>query len=690
MVHLGEKVLADVTILFAREDRSRAEGIGAALAGSGFSVEAIPYESLSGTLESPAIVALWSRTMAASRAAISLGQSALAMGRLISARLDINVPAGLFRDHVMHDLIRWTGDPDDQVLDSLVADADQLVLAARSAPPAPSPVVRPVPPPPEPVRLQQVAGGGARPVAARPSPANDLAPAMSTDPALEEAAYWKAIRASTNREDFVKYLTRFGEEGLFAELALQKLAALPRPATEPPAPQQPVARFADSWRFGADWSTRGPAAAPTEEGPAQHEARAPVPRPPQAPAREIAPSAPVERRQQSSAPAPAARSAPPPKPAAAAAAKPAAKPYPPSMRIPANPLPEVPAPRRGPAGGGHGPFDRELADAPWDRRPSAPPEGLADDGADLDFSRPPPRALPKARKRGSGGFGAILGVLIALGMIGGGAFYWLTRNGQSPKPEDVAWAKPGDEAAPTRFDPAAQPDGPAAVALDTAGNLGRAAALPNSARGANPGLVGRAIPGAAPASVPRTAAAPAGNPAAVLPATASPAPAILPAPNEVSAATKPAPSGSELSTPSVDAVFSYGRPLEESSTGSPLAGVPAAAAPEISTSPAPQAAVPAGPKPSIVWARRPSSSAISAVYPPEANRRGIEGRAVLSCSVLASGELLCNVSSETPAGQGFGRAAIEAARRFRAAPALSNGAPAAGVRTSVAISFALD
>ncbi len=681
MAHPGEKVLADVTILFAREDRGRAEGIGAALAGSGFSVEAIPYESLSGTLESPAIVALWSRTMAASRAAISLGQSALAMGRLISARLDINVPAGLFRDHVMHDLIRWTGDPDDQALDSLVADADQLILAARSAPPQPSPAVRPVPPPPEPVRLQQVAGGGARPVAARPSPANDLTPAMSADPSLEEAAYWKTIRASTNREDFVNYLTRFGEEGLFAELAMQKLAALPRPAAEPNAPQAPVARFADSWRFGADWSTRGPAAVPTKEGPAQHEARAPVPRPPQAPAREAPPSAPVERRQ----PAPAARSAPPPKPAAVPAGKPTAKPYPPSMRVPANPLPaEAASPRRGPAGGGHGPFDRELADAPWDRHPSAPPQGLADDRGDLDFARAAARAQPqpKSRRRGSGGFGAVLGVLIALGLIGGGAFYWLARNGQSARPEDVAFAKPGDEAAPTRFDPAAQPDGPAAVALDTAGNLGRVAALPNSTRAAN------SSSGSAPVAAPRIAATiPSRAPAALPPVTAGPA--ALPAPNEASSAAKPA-SASEPATPNVEAVFTYGRPLEDASAGSPLAGVPAVAAPETSSAPAPQAAAPAGPKPSIVWARRPSASAISAVYPPEANRRGIEGRAVLSCSVLASGELLCNVSSETPAGQGFGRAAIEAARRFRAAPALSNGAPAAGVRTSVAISFALD
>lgn len=682
MVHLGETVLADVTILFAREDRSRAEGIGAALAGSGFSVEAIPYESLSGTLQAPAIVALWSRTMAASRAAISLGQSALAMGRLISARLDINVPAGLFRDHVMHDLIRWSGDPDDQVLDSLVADADQLVLAARSAPPQPGPAVRPVPPPPEPVRLQQVVGGGGRPVAARPSPANDLTPAMSADPSLEEATYWKAIRASTDREDFVKYLTRFGEEGLFAELAMQKLAALPRPVIEPNVPQAPVARFADSWRFGADWSTRGPSANPTKEGPDQHDARAPALRAqPQAPAREVPPGAPVERRQ----PAPAARAAPPPKPAAA----PAAKPYPPSMRVPANPLPDAPAPRRGPAGGSHGPFDRELADAPWDRQPSAPPQGLADDKLDLDFAKPSSRASarvqPKPRRRGSGGFGAVLGVLIALGLIGGGAFYWLTRNGQSAKPEDLAFARPGDEAAPTRLDPAAQPDGPAAMALDTAGNLGRAAASPNSARAANPA--------SAPVSVPRIAPAPSGNPVAAAPVTAGPS--ALPAASDANVAAKPAPVG-EASTPNVEAVFTYGRPLEEAAaaspaaTGSALAGLPSAAVPETSTVPAPQTTVSAGPKPSIVWARRPSASVISSVYPPEANRRGIEGRAILSCSVLASGELLCNVSSETPAGQGFGRAAIEAARRFRAAPALSNGAPAAGVRTSVAISFALD
>lgn len=658
--------MADVTILFAREDRARAEGIGAALAGSGFSVEAIPYEALSGTLESPAIVALWSRTMAASRTAISLGQSALASGRLISARLDINVPSGLFRNHVMHDLIRWAGDPDDQVLDSLVADADQLVLAARAAPPPPNPGIRAVPPPPEPVRLQQVANGGARPVA-RPSPANDLTPAVASDPSAEEAAYWKTIRASVNREDFVNYLTRYGEDGLFAELAMQKLAALPRPAPEPPAPQQPVARFADSWRFGADWSTRGPAAPPTDDARYAAESRAPAPtaRAPQAPE-----PAPPERRPQIVVPAPAAKAAP------GAGAKPAQTPLPPSKRVPVNRLPE-PAARRVPAGGA-GAFDRELADAPWDRQPSSPPRGLDDNALDGDLLAPR-RAVPAARKRSGGGFGAVLGVLIVLGAIGGGAAYWLLRTAQAPAGEsELAW--PGSEAAPARVDPDALGDAPAAVALDAAGNLPRASASPATGPAATP--TGRAL--LSPRVVETTTGAEQrpsnANPSTLTSATA----VIVPPPSEAVTAASPA---VEAPVANVEAVFSYGRPLDESAAATSPGSVPGEA---VSQSVAPQPVAPIGPKPNIIWSRRPNASAISTVYPPEANRRGIEGKAVLGCSVLASGELLCNVTSESPAGQGFGRAALEAARRFRSAPTLSNGAPSAGVRTSVVISFALN
>ncbi len=667
--------MADVTILFAREDRARAEGIGAALAGSGFSVEAIPYETLSGTLQSPAIVALWSRTMAASRAAISLGQSALSMGRLISARLDINVPSGLFRDHVMHDLIRWGGDPDDQVLDSLVADADQLVLAARSAP-APIPSVRPVPPPPEPpVRLQQVAGGGSRPVAARPSPANDLAPAVASDPAAEEATYWKAIRASTNRADFVNYLHRFGEDGLFAELAMQKLAALPSPVAEPPAPQPPVARFADSWRFGADWSTRGPAAQPPEAfSPPQESKAAPAARAPQAPVA----AAPKERRQAAPPAAPVSRAAP-------GAPKPTHAPYPPFTRIPANPAAEPPTQRRGPASGS-GAFDRELADAPWDRHPPAPPKDLASEGHDRDFLKPP-RAAQAAKTRGNG-FGVILGVLIALSGIGAAGAYWLLRTQAAPGSDQNQLAWPGSEAAPTRVDPDSLNSGRAAVALDTANNLPAGAVTTTSEP--NGGATGRGSAGPASPSGqasgaaserPRPEVAAPAAPKALPPAASA---AVVPAPAEEDVPA-PAPSTGDGAGANVEAVFSYGRPFDDVPVTSTLPQ-PAVSAPEASV---PPVSAPDARKANIVWARRPSASAIAGVYPPEASRRGIEGKAVLNCSVLASGELLCNVGSETPAGQGFGRAAIDAARRFRSAPTLSSGAPSAGVRTSVVITFAL-
>ena len=47
----------------------------------------------------------------------------------------------------------------------------------------------------------------------------------------------------------------------------------------------------------------------------------------------------------------------------------------------------------------------------------------------------------------------------------------------------------------------------------------------------------------------------------------------------------------------------------------------------------------------------------------------------------------CNVASETPAGNGFGRAALAASASYRAQPTLSNGAAAAGARTRIAVTF---
>jgi protein TonB len=47
----------------------------------------------------------------------------------------------------------------------------------------------------------------------------------------------------------------------------------------------------------------------------------------------------------------------------------------------------------------------------------------------------------------------------------------------------------------------------------------------------------------------------------------------------------------------------------------------------------------------------------------------------------------CAIASESPAGMGFGRAALSIAGSLRADPQLSNGAAAAGARARVTIEF---
>ncbi|MBY0448633.1 MAG: hypothetical protein K2P95_08065, partial [Hyphomonadaceae bacterium] len=125
--------MSDVAILFAREDEAKARSLRAALADSGLAVALAPVETLTPPLASPVIVALWSRALASSRPAIRVAEQAIRVGRLVSGRLDVNTPNGLFHGHAMQDLSRWGGDPNDPALDGLIAAADRTVLAARAA-----------------------------------------------------------------------------------------------------------------------------------------------------------------------------------------------------------------------------------------------------------------------------------------------------------------------------------------------------------------------------------------------------------------------------------------------------------------------------------------------------------------------------------------------------------------------------
>lgn len=83
------------------------------------------------------------------------------------------------------------------------------------------------------------------------------------------------------------------------------------------------------------------------------------------------------------------------------------------------------------------------------------------------------------------------------------------------------------------------------------------------------------------------------------------------------------------------------------------------------------------------WLRKPSSDDLQAVWPIEALRDGVGGRAVLDCQVSPQGALEgCTVREEAPEGMGFGAAALLLKPSLVLKPGMKNGKP---VRTSVQI-----
>lgn len=65
------------------------------------------------------------------------------------------------------------------------------------------------------------------------------------------------------------------------------------------------------------------------------------------------------------------------------------------------------------------------------------------------------------------------------------------------------------------------------------------------------------------------------------------------------------------------------------------------------------------------WAERaPTAQEILRFYPGEALSQGIEGVAVLACTVLDTRALACIEAEETPPGLGFGAAAVRVSQLF--------------------------
>ncbi len=88
------------------------------------------------------------------------------------------------------------------------------------------------------------------------------------------------------------------------------------------------------------------------------------------------------------------------------------------------------------------------------------------------------------------------------------------------------------------------------------------------------------------------------------------------------------------------------------------------------------------------WIKQPRREDFASVWPYQAARAGIGGKAVISCAVDIDGLLHdCKVMSETPEGSGFGNAAVLLATKFKMRPKKINGKPVEGGQVRIPIVF---
>jgi len=89
-----------------------------------------------------------------------------------------------------------------------------------------------------------------------------------------------------------------------------------------------------------------------------------------------------------------------------------------------------------------------------------------------------------------------------------------------------------------------------------------------------------------------------------------------------------------------------------------------------------------------IWRRQPSKEDGQGLYPDAARRQSETGKVVLDCTVNERGKLAdCAVTSEDPAGVGFGLATLRLATMYRMGPVDRDGAPTAGAHYVLAVTW---
>jgi len=98
-----------------------------------------------------------------------------------------------------------------------------------------------------------------------------------------------------------------------------------------------------------------------------------------------------------------------------------------------------------------------------------------------------------------------------------------------------------------------------------------------------------------------------------------------------------------------------------------------------------------GPSHSPGWIKAPDAETISDFYPTRANQMNVQGTSTIKCVVRSDHRLHdCVIASESPAGYGFGEAAIRASSTFQLRPAIENGVEQSEGEVTVPLRWAID